>query len=55
VKSRLRAGNDQAQALGMKSTTYKNPDGLPVPGHLTTARDLTTLAQQERGQHRFYF
>jgi D-alanyl-D-alanine carboxypeptidase (penicillin-binding protein 5/6) len=37
--------NDQAQALGMKSTTYKNPDGLPAPGHLTTARDLATLAQ----------
>jgi D-alanyl-D-alanine carboxypeptidase (penicillin-binding protein 5/6) len=37
--------NDQAQALGMKATTYKNPDGLPAPGHLTTARDLAMLAQ----------
>jgi len=38
--------NDQARALGMKSTTYKNPDGLPAPGHVTTARDLATLAQR---------
>lgn len=36
--------NDQAQALGMKNTTYKNPDGLPDAGHLTTARDLATLS-----------
>ena len=38
--------NDQAQVLGMKATTYKNPEGLPAPGHLTTARDLATLAQR---------
>ena len=38
--------NDQALALGMKATTYKNPDGLPAPGHMTTARDLATLAQR---------
>jgi D-alanyl-D-alanine carboxypeptidase (penicillin-binding protein 5/6) len=36
--------NDQAKALGMKSTVYKNAEGLPVPGHLTTARDLGILA-----------
>ncbi|MDR0457715.1 MAG: D-alanyl-D-alanine carboxypeptidase [Burkholderiaceae bacterium] len=36
--------NDQARALGMNATTYKNPDGLPTPGHITTARDLATLA-----------
>lgn len=36
--------NDQAQALGMKNTMYKNPDGLPDAEHLTTARDLATLA-----------
>lgn len=32
--------NDQAKALGMKSTAYKNPEGLTEPGHITTARDL---------------
>ena len=36
--------NQQAKALGMKSTTYKNPEGLTVAGHITTARDLATLA-----------
>ncbi|MDR2127684.1 MAG: D-alanyl-D-alanine carboxypeptidase [Burkholderiaceae bacterium] len=36
--------NDQARALGLKNTTYKNPEGLTVPGHTTTARDLSILA-----------
>ena len=36
--------NDQARALGMKNTAYKNPEGLTEPGHTTTARDLSTLA-----------
>jgi D-alanyl-D-alanine carboxypeptidase (penicillin-binding protein 5/6) len=36
--------NDQAKALGMKSTVYKNPEGLTTPGHTTTARDLSILA-----------
>ncbi|GAC1390549.1 MAG: D-alanyl-D-alanine carboxypeptidase family protein [Variovorax sp.] len=36
--------NQQAQALGMKSTVYKNPEGLTAPGHTTTARDLSILA-----------
>ena len=36
--------NRQARALGLTRTTYKNPEGLSAPGHLTTARDLATLA-----------
>lgn len=36
--------NDQARLLGMKSTSYKNPEGLTEPGHTTTARDLSLLA-----------
>ena len=36
--------NDQAIRLGMKSTGYKNPEGLTEAGHTTTARDLATLA-----------
>jgi len=36
--------NDQAQTMGMKNTTYKNAEGLSAPGHVTTARDLATLA-----------
>jgi D-alanyl-D-alanine carboxypeptidase (penicillin-binding protein 5/6) len=38
--------NQQAKALGMKSTTYKNPEGLTEAGHETTARDLATLASR---------
>ena len=36
--------NDQARVLGMKNTTYKNPEGLTEAGHTTTARDLSILA-----------
>jgi D-alanyl-D-alanine carboxypeptidase (penicillin-binding protein 5/6) len=38
--------NEQAKALGMKNTVYKNPEGLTEAGHLTTARDLSILAQR---------
>jgi D-alanyl-D-alanine carboxypeptidase (penicillin-binding protein 5/6) len=38
--------NQQAQVLGMTATTYKNPEGLPEPGHTTTARDLATLSMR---------
>lgn len=36
--------NEQAKALGMKSTGYRNPEGLTEAGHTTTARDLSILA-----------
>ena len=36
--------NQEAKALGMNHTTFKNPDGLPEPGHVTTVRDLSILA-----------
>jgi serine-type D-Ala-D-Ala carboxypeptidase (penicillin-binding protein 5/6) len=36
--------NDQAKALGMKQTSYKNPEGLAAPGHATSVRDLSILA-----------
>jgi len=36
--------NAQAKVLSMKSTGYKNPEGLTEPGHTTTARDLGILA-----------
>lgn len=38
--------NDQAKALGMKGTSYKNPEGLTATGHVTTARDLSILARR---------
>ncbi|MBK9572531.1 MAG: D-alanyl-D-alanine carboxypeptidase [Rhodoferax sp.] len=36
--------NEQAKAMGMKATSYKNPEGLTEAGHTTTARDLSILA-----------
>ena len=36
--------NDQAKALGMKGTSYKNVEGLTEAGHTTTARDLALLS-----------
>jgi D-alanyl-D-alanine carboxypeptidase (penicillin-binding protein 5/6) len=50
--------NEQAKALGLKATTYKNPEGLTEPGHTTTARDLGTLAtrlMQEFPQYMHYY
>lgn len=38
-----------AKALGMSNTTFKNANGLTAPGHLSSARDMTTL-----GRHLFY-
>ncbi len=42
----VRLMNQQAARLGMTRTTYKNAEGLTAPGHLTTARDLSTLANR---------
>ena len=36
--------NDQAKVLGMKNSSYRNPEGLTEAGHTTTARDLGILA-----------
>ena len=36
--------NEQAKLLGMKNTSFKNPEGLPEQGHITTAKDLSILA-----------
>ncbi|WP_081532183.1 D-alanyl-D-alanine carboxypeptidase family protein [Rhodovulum sp. P5] len=41
--------NRTAKALGMSRTTFKNAHGLTEDGHLSTARDMTTL-----GQHLLY-
>lgn len=35
----------QARALGMNNTTFRNASGLPDPDQLTTARDLALLAR----------
>ncbi|SFL49865.1 D-alanyl-D-alanine carboxypeptidase family protein [Shimia aestuarii] len=41
--------NRTAKALGMSNTTFKNAHGLTESGHLSTARDMTTL-----GRHLLY-
>ncbi|NJM81312.1 MAG: D-alanyl-D-alanine carboxypeptidase, partial [Tabrizicola sp.] len=38
-----------AQALGMTNSTFRNANGLTADGHLSSARDMTTL-----GRHLFY-
>lgn len=44
VENFVKLMNDQAKALGMNGTSYRNPEGLTEPGHTTTARDLSVLA-----------
>ncbi len=41
--------NRTALAMGMTKTTFKNAHGLTESGHMSTARDMTTL-----GRHLFY-
>nr|WP_243694353.1 D-alanyl-D-alanine carboxypeptidase family protein [Shimia isoporae] len=41
--------NRTAKALGMSNTTFKNAHGLTASGHLSTARDMTTM-----GRHMLY-
>jgi D-alanyl-D-alanine carboxypeptidase (penicillin-binding protein 5/6) len=38
--------NRQAQAFGLKSTSFQNPEGLTAPGHTSTARELATIAKR---------
>ena len=40
----IAAMNRKAAEIGMKSTHFNNPHGLPSDGHQTTARDLAQLA-----------
>jgi D-alanyl-D-alanine carboxypeptidase (penicillin-binding protein 5/6) len=36
--------NRQALAFGLKNTQFKNPEGLPAAGHVSTARELAIIA-----------
>jgi serine-type D-Ala-D-Ala carboxypeptidase (penicillin-binding protein 5/6) len=44
VEQFVKLMNEQAKAMGLANTSYKNPEGLTEPGHTTTARDLATLS-----------
>ena len=37
--------NEKAAALGMQSSVFKNPTGLPARGHVSSAHDLGVLAR----------
>lgn len=45
----------KAQALGMKSTVFRNPHGLPNTGQFTTARDMARLGIALREHHAKYY
>jgi D-alanyl-D-alanine carboxypeptidase len=50
--------NAEAQRLGMKGTTFRNPNGLPAGGQYSTARDLAVLARaawMQFPEYRDYF
>ena len=50
--------NQEANRLGMNSTHFVNPNGLPVAGQATTARDLAVLTRavwMDYPQYREYF
>ena len=38
--------NKRCEELGMKNTTFKNCNGLPAEGHLSTARDIAIMSQE---------
>lgn len=38
--------NRTAKALGMTRTTFRNANGLTAEGHMSTARDMTTLGRR---------
>lgn len=38
--------NDRAQELGMENTHFVNTNGLPAPGHETTARDIAVMSRE---------
>lgn len=38
--------NKRAQELGMNNTTFKNCNGLPADGHLSTAKDIAIMSKE---------
>lgn len=38
--------NDRAKELGMVNSQFKNPHGLPVEGHYTTANDIAIMSRE---------
>ncbi|MFM2053146.1 MAG: hypothetical protein RL456_1183 [Pseudomonadota bacterium] len=50
--------NRQARAFGLKVTQFRNPEGLPAPGHVSTVRELgviaTRMIQDYPGEVKYY-
>ncbi|WCK55974.1 D-alanyl-D-alanine carboxypeptidase [Aneurinibacillus sp. Ricciae_BoGa-3] len=38
--------NERAKQLGMDDTTFKNCNGLPVPGHVSSAHDIAIMSRE---------
>lgn len=47
----VRLMNRKAAELGMKNTRFRNPNGLPAEGQVTTARDMLTLSKYYLKNH----
>lgn len=47
--------NEEARRMGMTNTVYVNTTGLPDPQHVTTVRDLATIARRMITDHPDYF
>ena len=45
--------NQKAEELGLKSTRFANPHGLPAEGHYTTARELACITAAAYENERF--
>ncbi|MEM6440244.1 MAG: D-alanyl-D-alanine carboxypeptidase family protein [Pseudomonadota bacterium] len=55
VRDWARAANAKALALGMSSTSFRNPHGLTQSGHLSTARDMAVLSRRLFFDHPEYW
>jgi D-alanyl-D-alanine carboxypeptidase len=51
----VRLMNTRARQLGMTKTHFENPSGLPNDDHVTTARDMATLALHLMDDYPTYF
>lgn len=47
----VRLMNIKATELGMRNTSFRNPNGLPADGQVTTARDMLTLGKYYLKNH----
>lgn len=47
--------NEEARRMGLTNTVFMNTTGLPDPQHMTTVRDLATLARRMINDHPTFF